>query len=159
MLFRSGALTAIRAARALGLRLLLAGPRNEYFEACIAPEVDGRSIEYIGTVTGGERDRLLGRARALLYPIEAPEPFGMVLAEAMMCGTPVVAMHLGAVPEIVEDGVTGCLAADAADFLRQIPRAFSLDRHRIRAIAEQRYSAERMAREYAALYARLAARA
>ena len=154
-----GALTAIRAARALGLRLLLAGARNEYFDACIAQEVDGRAVEYIGPVTGEGRDRLLGGARALLYPIEAPEPFGLVLAEAMMCGTPVVATRLGAVPELVEDGVTGCLAADAADFLPQIPRAFSLDRRRIRAVAEQRFSAGRMAREYAALYARLAARA
>src|SRR5207244_1765257 len=73
-----GALTGIRAARELGLRLLLAGPRNEYFDERVAPEVDGRLVEYIGPVTGGERDRLLGGARALLYPIEAPEPFGLV---------------------------------------------------------------------------------
>ena len=153
-----GALTAIRAARELGLRLLLAGPRSEYFEECIAPEVDGRLVEYIGPVTGVERDRLLGGARALLYPIEAPEPFGLVQVEAMMCGTPVVAPRIGAVPEIVEDGVTGCIAESADDFPAQVSRALTLDRARIRTLAEQRFSATRMAREYAALYARIAAR-
>jgi glycosyltransferase involved in cell wall biosynthesis len=151
-----GTLTAIRAARSLGVRLLLAGPRNEYFDACIAPEVDGRTVEYIGPVSGEGRDRFLGGARALLYPIEAPEPFGLVQVEAMMCGTPVVAMRLGATPEIVEEGVTGWLCADDADFFAQIPRAFLLDRDRIRATAEQRFSGERMASDYAALYARLA---
>ena len=152
-----GALTAIRTARELGLRLLLAGPRNEYFDECIAPEVDGRLIEYIGPVTGVERDRLLGGARALLYPIEAPEPFGLVQVEAMMCGTPVVATGLGAVPEIVEDGVTGCIAENAGAFPAQITRAFTLDRARIRALAVRRFSAEHMAREYAALYSRITA--
>lgn len=152
-----GALTAIRTARELGLRLLLAGPRNEYFDECIAPEVDGRLVEYIGSVTGSERDRLLGGARALLYPIEAPEPFGLVQVEAMMCGTPVVATGLGAVPEIVEDGVTGCIAESAAAFPAQTTRALTLDRTRIRSLAEQRFSAAHMAREYAALYSRITA--
>ena len=152
-----GALTAIRTARELGLRLLLAGPRNEYFDTCIAPEVDGRLVEYIGSVTGAERDRLLGGARALLYPIEAPEPFGLVQVEAMMCGTPVVATGLGAVPEIVEDGVTGCIAENAAAFPAHTTRALTLDRTRIRTLAEQRFSAGHMAREYAALYSRITA--
>ena len=151
-----GVLTAIRAARALGLRLLLAGQRNEYFDAVISPEVDGRNVEYIGAVTGAERDRLLGGARALLYPIEAPEPFGLVQVEAMMCGTPVVAMRLGAVPEIVDENVTGCTAGDAAEFAMQIPRALALDRKRIHETALRRFSAAAMAREYAALYARIA---
>ena len=151
-----GALTAIRAACDSGLRLLLAGPRNEYYDECIAPEVDGRHVEYIGPVTGAERDRLLGGARALLYPIEAPEPFGLVQVEAMMCGTPVVAPGIGAVPEIVEDGVSGCIVDCADDFVAQIHRALTLDRKPIRALAEQRFSAAHMAREYAALYSRIA---
>ena len=108
-------------------------------------------------MTGVERDRLLGGARALLYPIEAPEPFGLVQVEAMMCGTPVVATGLGAVPEIVEDGVTGCIAENAGDFPAQISRALTLDRTRIRTLAEQRFSAGHMAREYAALYSRITA--
>ena len=153
-----GALAAIRVARALGLRLLLAGPRNEYFDACIAPAVDGRAVEYLGSVTGADRDRLLGGARALLYPIEAPEPFGLVQVEAMMCGTPVVAMRLGAVREIVDEGVTGYTATDPAEFVDHVQRALKLDRRRIRETAERRFSAGRMAREYLALYQRLAAR-
>jgi len=148
-----GVLTAISSARSLGLRLLLAGPRNEYYDACIAPEVDGRNVEYIGVVTGRERDQLLGGARALLYPIQAPEPFGLVQVEAMMCGTPVVAPRIGAVPEIVENGVTGCIAEGATDFSEQILSALTLDRARIRAVAEERFSAVHMAREYAVLYA------
>ena len=153
-----GVLTAIAAARATGLRLLLAGPRNEYYDACVAPEVDGRQIEYLGPVTGATRSALLGGARALLYPLEAPEPFGLVQVEAMMCGTPVVAMRLGAVPEIVEEDVTGCTATTVQEFIDAIPRALVLDRHRIRAEAERKFSADRMAVEYLDLYKRLAAR-
>ena len=151
-----GALTAIRTARTLGLRLVLAGQRNDYFDEVIAREVDGRGVEYIGAVAGAERDRLLGAARALLYPIEAPEPFGLVQVEAMMCGTPVVAMRLGAVPEIVDENVTGCTADDAAEFAAQIPRALTLDRTRIHETARRRFSAATMAREYERLYANLA---
>lgn len=147
-----GALTAIRTARNLGIPIRLAGPRNEYFEECIAPEVDGCLVSYIGAVTGEERDRFLGHASALLYPIEAPEPFGLVQIEAMMCGTPVVAMNLGAVPEIVDEGVTGFVADDASDFLQKIEPALRLDRVRIRATAERRFSAAAMAAAHAALY-------
>ena len=155
-----GALTAIAAARALGIRLILAGAPSEpyphYFRDFIEPEIDGKLIQYVGKVAGEERDRLLGGARALLYPIEDPEPFGLVQVEAMLCGTPVVAMSLGAVPEIVEEGVTGCLATTADEFIEAIPRALGLNRRRIRAEAEQRFSPGRMAAEYVALYQRLA---
>lgn len=150
-----GPLTAIRAARALGIPLKLAGPRNEYFDACIASEVDGHSIEYIGPITGEERNRFLGGARALLYPLEAPEPFGLVQVEAMLCGTPVVATRVGAVSEIVDDQITGVLASDATDFTRKIPQALTLDRTRIRATAESRFSATAMARAYTELYSRI----
>jgi glycosyltransferase involved in cell wall biosynthesis len=150
-----GPLRAIAVARALGLRLLLAGPRNDYFREHIEPLVDGRSVEYVGRVSGPERDRLLGGARALLYPVEAPEPFGLVPVEAMLCGTPVVAMRLGAVPELIEEGVTGYTAATAEEFARQVPRSFALDRGRVRARAEECFSARRMAERYAALYERL----
>jgi glycosyltransferase involved in cell wall biosynthesis len=151
-----GPLRAVAVARALGLRLLMAGPCNDYFREHVQPLVDGRSVEYVGRVAGAGRDRLLGGARALLYPLEAPEPFGLVLAEAMMCGTPVVAMRLGAVPELVEEGVTGYTAATAEEFARQVPRGFELDRGVVRARAEERFSARRMAEQYAALYERLA---
>lgn len=147
-----GPLAAIAAARALGMRLLLAGPRNAYYEQHVAPLVDGKSVEYVGYVTGGDRDRLLGGARALLYPLQYPEPFGLVVVEAMLCGTPVVASRLGAVPELVDEGLTGYCAASTGEFVERLAQSFSLDRRRVRARAEARFSAQRMARRYARLY-------
>jgi glycosyltransferase involved in cell wall biosynthesis len=91
----------------------------------------------------------------LLYPIQFPEAFGLVLIEAMLCGTPVVAMGIGAAPDIVEQGVTGFCVADSDEFLGAIPKAFALPRPAIREAAERRFSAERMARAYAEVYQRL----
>jgi glycosyltransferase involved in cell wall biosynthesis len=147
---------AVAAARAVGVRLLLAGPRNDYFREHVEPLVDGRSVEYIGFVNGPARDRLLGEARALLYPLQAPEPFGLVQVEAMMCGTPVVARRIGAVPEIIDEGVTGYTAESMDDFAAGMMRAFALDRRRVRDWAEARFSARRMAQQYAEVYQHLA---
>jgi glycosyltransferase involved in cell wall biosynthesis len=147
-----GTLVAIEAARVVGMRLLLAGPENTYYNEKIAPLVDGVSVEYVGSVTGGARAELLGGARALLYPIAEPEPFGLVMPEAMMCGTPVAATSLGAVPEIVDEGITGCVANALADLPRQIENAIALDRQLVHRRAEQRFSGERMAREYVDVY-------
>jgi glycosyltransferase involved in cell wall biosynthesis len=143
---------AIAIARALGMRLRMAGPRSDYFRTHIEPHVDGRSVEYLGHVRSHQRDQLLGGARALLYPLEAPEPFGLVQVEAMMCGTPVIATRLGAVPEIIDEGITGYTATAASDFPTQVLHSLTLDRARVRARAEERFSAQRMAREYAELY-------
>src|SRR5438876_947617 len=147
-----GPIQAIEAARTLGLRLLLAGPETKYFREHVKPLLDGRSVEYVGFVAGAERDKLLGGARALLYPIQYPEAFGLVLVEAMLCGTPVAAMRLGAAPEIVEEGITGYTAESNAGFLPAVSRCLTLDRRRIRAQAEQRFSSGRMARAYARVY-------
>jgi len=147
-----GPLLAIAAAKALGLRLLLAGPEDDYYRERVKPHVDGKSVEYVGYVNGLERDQLLGDARALLYPIQSPEPFGLIQVEAMMCGTPVAAMRLGAVSEIIDEGVTGYFAETADDFARQALRCFDLDRRKVRERAETRFSARRMAREYAEVY-------
>ena len=152
-----GPIEAIGVARELGMRLLLAGPESPYFSAAVEPLVDGRSVEYLGFLAGAERDRLLGGARALLYPIQYPEPFGLVQVEAMMCGTPVVAMRHGAVPEIVDDGLTGYGADSAEEFGRRVLDSFSLDRRRVRERAEQRFSADRMACQYLEIYERQAA--
>jgi glycosyltransferase involved in cell wall biosynthesis len=150
-----GPLAAIAVARALDLRLLLAGPYNDYYREHVAPLVDGRSVEYVGFVNGSERDQLLGGARALLYPIQAPEPFGLVQVEAMMCGTPVAALRVGAVPEIIDEGVTGYCAGSTEELAQSVLRTFTLDRRRVRERAEARFSAERMAREYALVYQHL----
>jgi glycosyltransferase involved in cell wall biosynthesis len=151
-----GAVAAVQAARELGLRIVLAGPESPYFRDHVRPLVDGKSVEYVGSVTGEGRDRLLGGARTLLYPIGNPEPFGLVMVEAMMCGTPVAAMRLGAVPEIVSEGVSGSCADDITDFPRAVVRCLELDRGCVRAEAELRFTSERMAREYSAVYERLA---
>src|SRR2546423_13345491 len=147
-----GPCQAIATARALGLRLIMAGPANAYFREKLQPLVDGKTVEYAGYVRGAERDRLLGGARALLYPIQYPEAFGLVLVEAMLCGTPVAALRLGAVPEIVEEGVSGFCAASMEEFPHVVMKALSLDRRQIRQQAERRFSAEVMARAYAELY-------
>jgi glycosyltransferase involved in cell wall biosynthesis len=150
-----GPLDAIGAARDLGLRIILAGPDDAYYQQTVSPLVDGKSVQFIGYVGETERSRLLGGARALLYPIRYQEPFGLVLAEAMMCGTPIAAMRMGAVPEIVDEEVTGCSTADRGQFGNTVVRAMALDRTRVRRTAIARFSADRMVREYADLYARL----
>jgi glycosyltransferase involved in cell wall biosynthesis len=150
-----GPLQAITIARAIGLRLLLAGPCNDYFRESIQPLVDGHSVEYVGYVGGAQRSQLLGGARALLYPVEAPEPFGLVMVEAMMCGTPVAATAIGAVPEVVDNGITGFTAPTVDSLIGIMPRVLALDRRRVREQAELRFSAVRMARQYADLYAQL----
>jgi glycosyltransferase involved in cell wall biosynthesis len=150
-----GPLQAITAARALGLRLLLAGPRDDYYREHVAPQVDGRRVEYVGYVSGQARDRLLRGARALLYPLQDPEPFGLVQVEAMMCGTPVVATRRGAVPEVIDEGVTGYCAESPDEFARQVLRSFTLDRRRVRQRAEERFAARQMAQQYSALYEQL----
>jgi glycosyltransferase involved in cell wall biosynthesis len=147
-----GPVAAIQAARALGMRLLLAGPENEYYREKVKPLVDGVPVEYVGSVTGKARADLLGGAKALLYPITEPEPFGLVMPEAMMCGTPVAAISLGAVPEIVDEGVTGYLAATPDYLPRQIEQAMALDRRLVRQRAEERFSGERLAQEYVEVY-------
>jgi glycosyltransferase involved in cell wall biosynthesis len=143
---------AIRTARFLGVRLLLAGPECPYFFKHVKPLVDGRDVEYVGPVSGQERSQLLAGARALLYPLKWPEPFGLVQIEAMLCGTPVAAVGIGAVPEIVDSGVTGYFTGPGETFPEQVVRCFSLDRQRVRRRAETRFSAVRMAREYAQVY-------
>jgi glycosyltransferase involved in cell wall biosynthesis len=147
---------AIAAARELGLRLLLAGPEDEYYHEHVEPLVDGKLVEYAGWVGSTDRDQFLGNARALLYPIREPEPFGLVLAEAMLCGTPVAAMRLGAVPEVVDEGVTGYSALSAEDYPEAVRKALALDRRGVRDQAAERFSAERMARQYVEVYRQIA---
>jgi glycosyltransferase involved in cell wall biosynthesis len=147
-----GPRAAISAARDLGLRLKLAGPRNDYFAKKIEPLVDGKTVEFVGPVSGPERDRLLGGARAFLYPLQEPEPFGLVAVEAMMCGTPVAAIRRGAVGELIEDGVTGYCADPDGNFLAAIEQALTLKRRQVHDCAAARFTAEQMAQGYLDIY-------
>lgn len=147
-----GPLEAIRVARTLGRRLVLAGPVNAYFLEKVRPHVDGDQVAYAGELTAPEREKLLGGAAALLYPPLAPEPFGLVLPEAMMCGTPVAASRVGAVAEIVDEGITGVTAGSLHELPGAVEHALALSRAGVRATAERRFSARRMAVDYLAAY-------
>jgi glycosyltransferase involved in cell wall biosynthesis len=150
-----GVLQAIEIARRVGMRLILAAAEDEYYRERVAPHVDGRHVVYYGEADFAAKVRLYGGARALLYPIQAREPFGLVLAEAMACGTPVAALDRGAVREVVDQGVTGMVFDDLEQMANELPRVFSLDRRRVRERAVARFGAARMVEEYAAVYSRL----
>ena len=146
---------AIATARALGIRLVMAGPPSPYFKEQVQPLIDGQSVEYVGFVKGAERDQLLGGARALLYPIQHPESFGLVLLESMLCGTPVAAMRLGAVPELVDEGITGYSVTALEELGSAVSKCLSLDRREVRCRAEARFSVQVMAKQYERLYERV----
>ena len=150
---------AIRWARASGLPLRIAAklPRDEsrYFKQQVEPLIDNKTVEFIGEVDERGKATLLRGAKALLFPIDWPEPFGLVMIEAMACGTPVIAMRRGSVPEIIEDGVTGFIVETEAEALAAIGRIDQLDRRRIRERFEQRFTARRMAQDYCHLYREL----
>lgn len=146
---------AIAAAKALGVRLLMAGPPSPYFREQVQPLIDGKSVEYVGFVKGEQRDELLGGARALLYPLQYAESFGLVVVEAMLCGTPVAAIRMGAVAEILDEAVTGYSVTRVEELGEAMTRCFALDRRRVRQRAAERFSIETMAEQYEQLYARL----
>jgi glycosyltransferase involved in cell wall biosynthesis len=150
---------AIEIARAAGMPLVLAGPAEDGFEETIEPRIDGKQIRYVGRVAPSERDQLLAGAAALVYPLLYHEPFGLVPIEAMACGTPVLATALGAVPELVEPGLTGYLAGSWDELSELVPSALELDRNRIRERAIERFGYRRMVDEHEALYQRLAGQA
>jgi len=150
-----GPVQAIEIARRLGMRLILAAAEEPYYHEHVKPLVDGKQIVYFGEADFDAKVRLFGGARALLYPIQAREPFGLVLAEAMACGTPVAALDRGAVREVVDDGITGIVFDDVEQMIDGLPRVFALDRARVRRQAVARFGVERMAAEYAAVYQRV----
>ena len=150
-----GVLQAIEIARRVGMRLILAAAEDDYYREKVAPHVDGRHIVYFGEADFDAKVRLYGGARALLYPIQAREPFGLVLAEAMACGTPVAALDRGAVREVVDDGVTGLVFENLEQMANELPRVFDLDRRRVRERAVARFGVARMVDEYVHVYRRI----
>ncbi len=150
---------AIEIARKLDMPIKIAAKVDRvdrgYFKARIEPMLDDALVEYVGEIGDAEKSAFLGRARALLFPIDWPEPFGLVMIEAIAWGTPVIAYRRGSVPEVIEHGVTGFIVDGEDDALAHAARVGELDRRRCRAVFEQRFSAERMARDYVKVYERL----
>jgi glycosyltransferase involved in cell wall biosynthesis len=149
---------AIEIAHATGMPLKIAAKVDavdvEYFETFIKPLLGGHDIEFIGEISDREKSAFLGEAAALLFPIDWPEPFGMVLIEAMACGTPVLAFDRGAVREIIDEGVTGYVVDTVESAVKVLPKLLELDRRRIRDCFDERFTANRMAKSYLSLYAR-----
>lgn len=153
-----GPLAAIAAARRLEMPLRIAGPYNDYYRDQVEPLVDGELVRYVGYVDRAQRDELLRGARALLYPVQAPEPFGLVLVEAMLSGTPVAALGQGAVPELVEEGITGAWEPPGGDVAAAVRRCLALERSRVRARAVERFSPDSMGAAYEAVFERVVGR-
>ena len=152
-----GTAEAIEVARRSGRPLVIAGIVQDeaYFREQVRPHVDGERVRYLGPVGPQERDRLLGEADALLHLVRFAEPFGLSMVEAMACGTPVVAVPLGAVPEVVADGVTGWLVDDVDAAVRAVGRLDELDRAACRRRVEERFSVEQMVEGYLQVYEQL----
>ncbi|HSB95552.1 MAG TPA: glycosyltransferase family 4 protein [Spongiibacteraceae bacterium] len=126
-----------------------------YFQEKIAPLLTRPGVEFIGEIGDEQKSEFLGNARALLFPIDWPEPFGLAMIEAMACGTPVIAWNCGSVPEIVEPGITGAIVDSEAEAVAALHSIGQIDRARVRKIFERRFSALAMAARYIALYRRL----
>ncbi|MBW4089822.1 MAG: glycosyltransferase family 4 protein [Proteobacteria bacterium] len=154
---------AIRIARRAGIPLKIAAKVDrvdeEYFRTKIRPMIDGRHVEMIGEIGDADKPEFLSGAMGLLLPIDWPEPFGLVMIEAMACGTPVIAFPAGSVPEVIDDGLTGFVVRDEAAAVAAVGRLDTLSRTAIRARFEERFSVERMAADYLTLYRGLGAKA
>jgi glycosyltransferase involved in cell wall biosynthesis len=147
---------AIRIAQRCGLPLKIAAKVDkvdrEYFEVCIRPLLNSRDVEFIGEISDAEKPAFFSGAIALLAPIDWPEPFGLVTIEAMACGTPSISFNRGAVPEIIENGLTGYVVEDEASAIAAVDKVGQLSRKKIRIRFEDRFTARRMAEDYVAVY-------
>lgn len=150
---------AIEIARKAGFPLKIAAKVDKvdeaYFRQVIEPMIDGRQIDYIGEINESAKSEFLGQAAALLFPIDWPEPFGLVTIEAMACGTPVLAFRCGSVPEIIDTGVTGHIVSSVEEAVAALPAVLALDRRVIRSRFEERFSSSQMAAQYVKLYQKL----
>jgi glycosyltransferase involved in cell wall biosynthesis len=153
-----GAHTAIAAARQTGRRLLIAGnhgttgEEGRYWQEEIVPYLGQDGIEYVGTLNDAQKNALLGKAAAMIVPIEWEEPFGIVFAEALACGTPVISCPLGALPEIVRHGIDGYLVNNLEQACTAIQNLPQIDRHNCRQRAEECFSASAIVAKYEQLY-------
>jgi glycosyltransferase involved in cell wall biosynthesis len=150
---------AIAIARAVGVPLKIAAKVDkvdqEYFKSEIEPLLKLPGVEYIGEIDDQEKTAFLQGARALLFPIDWPEPFGLVMIEAMACGTPVLAFQNGSVREVIDDGVTGYVVKNVEEGILKMGSVLALDRGRVRRRFEERFTATRMAKDYVRLYRRI----
>lgn len=150
---------AIRIARAAGIPLKIAAKVDkadkEYFEQQIKPMLDQPGVEFIGEINERQKTAFLGNARALLFPIDWPEPFGLVMIEAMACGTPVLAFRNGSVPEIIDDGLSGYIVDTEEEAVSALQQTVTLDRRRVRRRFEERFTASRMAADYVTVYEKM----
>ena len=151
---------AIEVARKAGLPLRIAAkiePLDEHYYERVKPTLEQPGVEFVGEIGDEEKSEFLGNAAALLFPIDWPEPFGLVMIEAMACGTPVIAWNNGSVPEVIDDGITGFIVTSVDEAVRDIARAAHLPRQKIRNVFEERFSATTMAQNYVRLYRTLLA--
>jgi glycosyltransferase involved in cell wall biosynthesis len=125
---------------------------EEYFQTIVRPLLYDPLVEYLGEMGEQDKDAFLGQAYALLFPIDWPEPFGLVMIEALACGTPAIVYRPGSVPEVLEDSVTGWLVEDSEAAVQAVTRIPQLSRARCRQVFEERFTAARMARDYVTLY-------
>jgi glycosyltransferase involved in cell wall biosynthesis len=153
---------AIEIAKRVGMPLKIAAKVDkadrDYFKAEIEHLLDDPLVEFLGEVGGKAKDEFLGNAHALLFPIDWPEPFGLVMIEAMACGTPVIAWRNGSVPEVIDPGVTGFVVESLEEAAAAVERLDDFDRAACRRVFEERFCVERMARDYVRVYRRLAKR-
>jgi len=153
---------AIEIARRTGIKLKIAAKVDavdrEYFQEEIEPLLEGPLVEFIGEIGEKQKGRFLGNARALVFPIDWPEPFGVALIEALACGTPVIAFRCGSVPEVIEDGVTGFVVDDIEGAVEAVKRLDIISRQRCREVFEERFTNRRMMCEYLKVYQKLAGR-
>jgi glycosyltransferase involved in cell wall biosynthesis len=147
---------AIEIARRAGMDLRIAAKVDlldrDYFDDVIHPLLDEPGVEFLGEIGDEEKERFLGEASAMLFPIDWPEPFGLVMIEAMACGTPVIGFRRGSVPEVIDDGVTGYVVDSVDEAVKAIERIGDLSRSECRRVFEERFTSRRMAEEYVAVY-------
>ena len=141
------------------LRIAAKIPRGErgYFAERLQPMIDGNQTRLVGEVDDASKQQFLGGAAALLFPIDWPEPFGLVMIEAMACGTPVIAFRRGSVPEVIEHGVSGFIVENEAEAMQAVRRVPELDRRKVRASFERRFTSSEMGSKYISCYRKILA--